>query len=542
MMKRVVLKSILIAAALGLFGVGLVGGWLSTKTRWPGLHQDGARYSTVIINRANGLGNTYDVFARVIRMEKGNLSFDVHGQLYYPLVALFLKGKDFGGLLQFLHFTNLLTFICAGLIFYHLARRGAGCTITGSALLAVSAALVTGSLLQYLQGRPDHGIVIVLVIFGLFSRREGSPLISGLRIGIVAAMSPLPAYLLGLMTVWSDSLRQSSPVRLIRNALLSAVIALLAWTLLTWLAYPGPLMNLFIRTVSDGTQENSGLLRLYSGFPTINVSRMVKAWVSIKYIPLVCAPFLFTSLVALFLSVRRLRGNGSRLIKLAILIFLIILPGQLWYIVVTWPEIHYSLIGLIPAMLIWSLRQLGQVEQIRPVVLELVEKSREIKFGVVLTPERMREGLLFLLAVAALLPGLGYLRNSLLQPTILREGVDYQRAVARFRQLKGELADDEYILISEYTSNNGRSAVVLDGPPWRSRASVWGDDINPTFSNLRGRFYFTLQDSLADTNIPERAHGYRLIENRLTTKPVKLFGFRLAAVTPGYAYAVYERE
>ncbi|MFN7623166.1 MAG: hypothetical protein ACK5RS_08455, partial [Acidobacteriota bacterium] len=321
-----------------------------------------------------------------------------------------------------------------------------------------------------------------------------------------------------------------------------AVIALLAWTLLTWLAYPGPLMNLFIRTVSDGTQENSGLLRLYSGFPTINVPRMVKAWVTIKYIPLVFAPFLFTSLVALVLSVRRLRGNGSRLIKLAILIFLIILPGQLWYIVVTWPEIHYSLIGLIPAMLIWSLRQLGQVERIRPVVLELIEKSREIKFGIILTPERMREGLLFLLAVAALLPGLGYLRNSLLQPTILREGVDYQSAVARFRQLQGALADDEYSLISEYTSNNGRSAVVLDGPPWRSRASVWGEDINPTFSNLRGRFYFTLQDSLADTNIPARAHGYRLIENRLTTKPVKLFGFRLAAVTPGYAYAVYERE
>ncbi len=85
-------------------------------------------------------------------------------------------------------------------------------------------------------------------------------------------------------------------------------------------------------------------------------------------------------------------------------------------------------------------------------MLELIEKSREIKFGIILTPERMGEGLLFLLAVAALLPGLGYLRNSLLQPTILREGVDYQSAVARFRQLKGALADDEYILISEFTS------------------------------------------------------------------------------------------
>ncbi|MFN7624140.1 MAG: hypothetical protein ACK5RS_13445, partial [Acidobacteriota bacterium] len=140
MIKRLLIRSILIAIAIGLFVTGIFGGWMSTRTRWPGLHQDGARYATVIINRANGLGNTYDVFARVIRMEKGNLSFDVHGQLYYPLVALFIKGKDFGGLLQFLHLTNLLTFICAGLIFYHLARREAGCTITGSTLLAVSAA------------------------------------------------------------------------------------------------------------------------------------------------------------------------------------------------------------------------------------------------------------------------------------------------------------------------------------------------------------------------------------------------------------------
>gem|GEM_PF-6899814 len=542
MMKRLVLKSILIASALGLFGVGLVGGWLSTKTRWPGLHQDSSRYSTVIINRANGLGNTYDVFTRVIKMEKGNLSFDVHGQLYYPLVATFIRGEGYGGLLRFLHLINLLAFILAAGIFFHTARRQTGCSIAIASLVGASGALVIGSLLQYLQGRPDHGIVITLLIFGLLTRREGSPLLAGLRIGLVAAMSPLPAYLLGLMTVWSDSLRQRRTVNLVRNSLLSLIVALLCWGALTSLVYPGPLTNLFIRTISDGTQENAGLFSLYSGFPSINISRIIKAWISIKYIPLIITPLVLTAIVVLVRSIQKLRADGPMIIKLVVLLFLIVLPGQLWFQIVTWPEIHYSLIGLYPAMLFWSLRQIGAVDEMRPVILSLVEKTRGIEIGIDLQPSRIKEWLLVCLALMAFLPGLGYLRTSLLQPTVLREGVDYQTAAERFTRLKGALAANEYILISEYTDNNGRSAVVMDGPPWRSRASVWGDDLNESFTNLRGRFYFTLQDSLADTNIPARAHGYRLIENRLTTKPVKLFGFRLAAVTPGYAYAVYERE
>jgi len=542
MTKRTALRALTITLALVLFSVGLVGGWMSIETRWPGLHQDSSRYSTVIINRANGLGNTYDVFSRIIIMEKGNLSFDVHGQLYYPLVAWFMRGEGYGGLLRLLHLTNLLTFIFATGIFCHTARRRTGCSWTVAVLVGVSAALAVGSLLQYLQGRPDHGIVVTLVIFGLFSRWEGSPIISGLRIGIVGAISPLPAYLLGMMTVWSDSLRQKRASTFVRNSMLSFVIAFSCWALLTYLVYPGPLTNLLLRTVGDGTQENGGLFRFYHSFPAMNISRMFKAWVSITYVPFIITPLAFTATLALTRSIQKLRGGGSILIRLVTLTFLVVLPGQLWFLVVVWPEIHYSLIGLYPAMVFWSLRQIRPVNEIRPVILSLVEKSRGIEVGLSLQPSRLRDGLLVLLAFSTLLPGLGYLRTSLLQTTVLKAGVDYQSAYERFTRLKGELAGNEYILINEYTNNSGRTAVVMDGPPWRSRASVWGGDVNESFTNLRGRFFFTLQDSLTDTNIPMRAHGYRLIESRLTTSPVSILGFRLASVTPGYAYAIYERE
>ncbi|NDD65491.1 MAG: hypothetical protein EBZ36_16180, partial [Acidobacteria bacterium] len=474
--------------------------------------------------------------------EKGSLSFDVHGQLYYPLVAWFMRGEGYGRLLRLLHLTNLLTFVLAAGIFYHTARRRTGCSRTVASIVGVCAALTVGSLLQYLQGRPDHGIVVTLVIFGLFSRWEGSPIISGLRIGIVGAISPLPAYLLGMMTVWSDSLREKKTTALVRNSLLSFIVALSCWALLTSLVYPGSLTNLLLRTVSDGAQENGGLFSLYQGFPSINIPRMIQAWVAIKYIPFIIAPLAFTATVALTRSIQKLRGEGSAIIRMVALIFLVVLPGQLWFLVVVWPEIHYSLIGLYPAMILWSLRQISAVNGIRPFILSLVEKSRGIEAELRLQPSQLRDGLVIMLAFSTILPGLGYLRTSLLQRTVLNAGVDYQSAYERFTQLKGELAGNEYILISEYTTNSGRSAVVLDGPPWRSRASVWGDDINESFTNLRGRFFFTLQDSLADTNIPTRAHGYRLTENRLTTSPVSLLGFRLASVTPGYAYAIYERE
>ena len=140
------------------------------------------------------------------------------------------------------------------------------------------------------------------------------------------------------------------------------------------------------------------------------------------------------------------------------------------------------------------------------------------------------------------MPGLGYLRSSLLQRSVLTGGVSFEVARDRYQDLKRTLAEDEYILISEYSSPSGRSPVVLSGPPWKTRASVLGNNLNDSFTSLRAKYYFVLQDQLSDTNIPETTKGYRLIEKRFTPTPVVLGGMRISSVIPGYAYAIYEKE
>ena len=59
---------------------------------------------------------------------------------------------------------------------------------------------------------------------------------------------------------------------------------------------------------------------------------------------------------------------------------------------------------------------------------------------------------------------------------------------------------------------------------------------------MKARYYFTLQDSLLDTNVPVQSNGYRLIEKNLTEFPVRIFGISVTSITPGYGYVIYEKE
>ena len=160
---------IAVVAAIGLLGIGLDGGWQATRTQWPGLHEDGSKFSTIIINRAAGLGNKFDVFTRQIRVANGDYNFNDHGQLYYPVIAALMRGADYGALLRTLHLTNLAGFLLSFLLFLLVAWRRVGCRLKVALLYATAGALATAGILQYLLGRPDHGIVLALLLFGLAS-------------------------------------------------------------------------------------------------------------------------------------------------------------------------------------------------------------------------------------------------------------------------------------------------------------------------------------------------------------------------------------
>jgi hypothetical protein len=80
-----------------------------------------------------------------------------------------------------------------------------------------------------------------------------------------------------------------------------------------------------------------------------------------------------------------------------------------------------------------------------------------------------------LFSLLAIVPGLGYLRTTLLQRAVHNRGVDFKTAGNSFQRLKQTLAEDEYILISEFgASMSGRSSIVfcMGHPGGRGQVSL----------------------------------------------------------------------
>ncbi|NBO65075.1 MAG: hypothetical protein EBU88_09585 [Acidobacteria bacterium] len=549
------MRTAVLVLVLVLVSVGLYGGWMSTKTLWPGLHSDACLLSTVVINRANGQGNTFDSYTRYLHLRNGNRQFNFHGQLYYPILAATIPGKGYEQFLRVLHWSNLVAFVISLFLFSQVARSRLRASLTIALLCGVSAAFAIVSALQYLQGRPDHGVVLVLLLFCLLEesilRGRGRPLLVGVMTGVVAAISPFPGYVTGATMVLaglldvdraSRSTQSSSWLVWVANSSLSLIVALLCWWSLMALAYPWPLADLFQRTVSYGVRDHAGLYSLFHGLAEVNLPRMAESWVRIKYIPFVFLPLLYATILVLINSARTMVSSVSWMIRVLLLLLLILISGQLWFFAVSWPEINYGLICLLPGILYWSLCQSARLDKVRDLDLVLQEHHRRIDYKIGVSTHQIKMASVVLFSLLAIVPGLGYLRTTLLQRAVHNRGVDFKTANNSFQRLKQTLAEDEYILISEFgASMSGRSSIVFDGPPWRSRASVFGDDLNRYFNSLKPKYYFNLQDSMTDTNVPQQVFGYKLIESNLTPAPVKVFGLRVGSVTPGYGYVVYEK-
>ena len=549
------MRTAVLVLVLVLVSVGLYGGWMSTKTLWPGLHSDACLLSTVVINRANGQGNTFDSYTRYLHLRNGNRQFNFHGQLYYPILAATIPGKGYEQFLRVLHWSNLVAFVISLFLFSQVARSRLRASLTIALLCGVSAAFAIVSALQYLQGRPDHGVVLVLLLFCLLEesilRGRGRPLLVGVMTGVVAAISPFPGYVTGATMVLAGLLDDDVTMHSTRyprwliwlaSSTLSLIVALLCWWSLMALAYPWPLADLFQRTVSYGVSDHAGLYSLFHGLAEVNLPRMAESWVRIKYIPFVFLPLLYATILVLINSARTMVSSVSWMIRVLLLLLLILISGQLWFFAVSWPEINYGLICLLPGILYWSLCQSARLDKVRDLDLVLQEHHRRIDYKIGVSTHQIKMASVVLFSLLAIVPGLGYLRTTLLQRAVHNRGVDFKTANNSFQRLKQTLAEDEYILISEFgASMSGRSSIVFDGPPWRSRASVFGDDLNRYFNSLKPKYYFNLQDSMTDTNVPQQVFGYKLIESNLTPAPVKVFGLRVGSVTPGYGYVVYEK-
>ena len=495
-----------------LFCYGIYGGWQMTKTLWPGLHDDGVLYSTVAINRANGLGNHFDVHTRSLIRSGGATEFKGHGQLYYPVAAALLSTPDYEGFLGFVHWSNLVAYLLAFVVFCWQAHRSlrTGCLL--SSMLGVAGAYSIMAVLHYLQGRPEHGIPFILLLFQLavlLFRWPSLPApLAGLQVGLVGAVSPLPGAILGLGSAVALVLCIPNSNGFLKKFFQIILFAVLGWALASFLAYPGNILELITNSLGG------------AGMYLFHPHEISMFWVRLNLAPGLGLMFAAGVFAMCALTARILKCPGRGFQKLILFTAIFLLGYLVWVHGVSWAATNYCFLPFFPAIA-WWLLDFGRFSN---------TGSRHMPLAVLVA-----SGLVVFAGMA--LPGFGALRTMLLQNPILEKGVSYQTARTEIDETKKLLNPGEVVGIRAWTA--ARSAVVFDAPPWHFRTVFFPFFTSEKKIGAKSKFFLVLQFTHAN---PQKVAGFKLVKNRFQTEPVYFMGIRLKSSTPGYGYALYERD
>ena len=500
-----VLWALVVAAAF----FGLYGGWQATHSLWPGLHDDGVAYSTVVINRAAGIGNHFNVYTTSLLATKGDTEFIGHGQLYYPLAAGLLQDPNFKSFLILLHQANLFGYCLAFVVFTLAARRVLRSGWLFGACFGLAGACGTAAILQYLQGRPEHGIPFVLLGFALLKeltpQKSFTNWIEGIQIGLVAAMSPLPGALAGMGSVFSKATECRSS-DLMRVALAQGTVAFATCLVATRLVFHGSMVEWLFSTVKGGAIF----------FP--NPHEFILFWMKIPLVPGLLGAFVFAACVGAFKVYEFLLAPSGIWSKLIVLLCVFGLAGVFVKHGILWPAGNYAFMPFFPAVFLWCLSVSPELARRFPILRKSILASS--------------------LLVLAMLPGLGYLRTCLLQTAALQSENSYENTSRRIEELKSSLAEGEVVLISAWS--NARNAVVFDAPPWKFRSFVAGMEEAESQLGFYGRYYLAIQYSDPKPVCPVGGN-FELVEDQFNHEPVTIFGYKIKSSTPGYGYAIFER-
>jgi len=210
---------------------------------------------------------------------------------------------------------------------------------------------------------------------------------------------------------------------------------------------------------------------------------------------------------------------------------------------------NYTLLGLFPIATIFTFEEAGSLIRLPSTLrarIEVSSVSPKIS-ELVISPVAVRRLMMAALLISCSIPGIGHLRNSIVQPSVIRHGISFQKARQKYEEIKGELAPDEYVLINAWTGPTGRSAVVFDGPPWKMKTfnldhqHDWLARLQKIEAELqfKGAYFLYLQDR-AD-NFPN-INGFQLVSIYSDNQPATLFGMVVRSGTPGYGYALYKRK
>ena len=498
-------------AVIFFFFFGLYGGWQMTKTLWPGLHDDANLYSTVVINRAAGHGNHFNVYSRAFIARDGNTEFVGHGQLYYPIAADFLQKPDYEFFLRLLHQSNLLAFVLSFIVLGWQARCSLGLRWLMSCLFGVAGAYGTMAVLHYLQGRPEHGIPFILLVFQLAVLLFKWPVLpvplAGVQVGLVAAMSPLPGAILGFSSILVLALRTQGAMILISKCLQVLLMAVISWLAASALVYPGNVLELVSNSLEGGS--------LYLFHP----HQMPMYWVTLNLAPGLGLLF-GTALAVACVQVYCVgKEHGFLIQKVILCAAMLPLAYFVWKHGISWSSTNYCFLPFFPSVASWILAGIKFPHYQSAL-------NGRTAYRIVAT----------LVLAGMALPGIGCLRTMLLQPAILENGISFQTARAEIEEIKKTLAPSEVIMI-RFTG--GRSPVVFDGPPWTFRTRYFPFFTREKVMGVKGRYFLDLQFTHAT---PKEVPGFKLVKNRFQAVPAKFAGVKIKATTPGYGYALYERD
>jgi hypothetical protein len=505
-------------AVVFLFCFGIYGCWKMTQTLWPGLHEDAALYSTVVINRAAGNGNTFDVYTRSLIIAEGSPKFGGHGQLYYPIVAEFLAAPTYEAFLSVLHWSNLLAYIMSFIVFLLSTRRDLKVSWISGALFGLVGAWSTVAVLHYLQGRPEHGIPFVLLIFALIKLlRSGKGVhdwLQGAQIGIIGAISPLPGLIFALSSVFVKSLGKNSNEKLIKSIAIQFVSAVFFWFVCVTSVYHDSIVELLRNLI-----EVTGVVS-HVWFP----QQIPLFWLKANFAPGLGGVFLLTILVAISSACVAIIQSGQIVSKIFIILCGFFIGQIIWRHGIAFSATNYCFMPFLPSASLWL---------IRPMNYEIFSEWRKSAYKYFLT---------FSLLLCLMGPSFGFFRTAVMQFFTLNEGVKLSEASNRIKHVKSTLLPNESILIDGW--KNARSAVVLDGVPWSMKAMTgWNlEELLAAEEKLdfRAKYYVCLQFY---NPIPPDVEGFTLKENRfINTDTISIFGVQIKGSTQGYGYAIYERD
>lgn len=521
---------------------------LSFETKWPGLHQDGSFFSTVSLNIKHNNNHAFDVYNVGFLVSNGKSDFNFHGQLYHPIISWLMSKANYDNYLNVLQKINLLTFFVSFILFYNNAYKKILNIPMYAAYCGLAAASAINGLLQYLQGRPEHGIVVVsvffLLILEILNYNSINNLLYGIFLGIITAISPMPGTLLSVLSVFSVSLKSDNTKTLAQIVFLRMFFCLATWTILMLCICPFSISELVNNTINTHKYIMNLFARLNPSIlafiPPINIDWFIESWFKRPLVPGIGYLFFFGLAIGVTIFISELHSSRPLIIKLFSVLCIILLIKQIWFIGFVWSPTNYSLLALFPILAIWITSNLDQFKKL---VLNFSQKKYFMQFKLIknnFSNKNLNYILPILYFFCLFFPALGYSKNCLMQTSIINYGITYEHALKKMNLLKYNLVNNEKILIDAYS--NPQSAVIFDSPPWKT-ITYEGFMDGPLEKieeklNFRGKYIFYLQ--AGGEKPPERA-GFKLIETNFNSKPVEFFGKTIRSTTPGYGYAIYER-